>query len=277
MRAPAFSAVVTAVVAAVVAAVSAPPAFAQEMLNMPAATQPSPGVLIPRAQARAYRFEESQWLLEQAVRLEYGLARDLSLSADLPFLQGFLDNPRPSDGDFGLGDLELALELRILREDLNAIDTVRASVFAGAELPTGTGGFGGGSVDPFAGAVVTAIFGRHGVDAAARYTFVTGDGHDHPVFASDTADDFVNLDLGYAYRLYPEAYGEEREGAWYAALELNGTWTTGGEHAVLLSPGLLLEAPTYAVELGLQVPLSQDLVHAPELRLGLVLGLRLIF
>ena len=46
---------------------------------------------------------------------------------------------------------------------------------------------------------------------------------------------------------------------------------------MLLSPGLLLEAPSYAIEFGLQVPLSQDLVHAPELRLGLVLGLRLIF
>ena len=46
---------------------------------------------------------------------------------------------------------------------------------------------------------------------------------------------------------------------------------------MLLSPGLLLEAPSYAVELGLQVPLSQDLAHAPELRLGLVLELRLIF
>jgi hypothetical protein len=266
-----------AALSAVAACVGAPPAFAQEMLNMPAATQPSPGVLIPRVQARAYRFEDSQWLLKQDVRLEYGLARDLSVSVDLPFQQGFLDGPRPSDGDFGLGDLDLSLELRILREDLNAIDTVRASIFAGAELPTGTGGFGGGSVDPFAGAVVTAILGRHGLDAAARYTFVTGDGHDHPIFASDTADDFVNIDFGYAYRIYPEAYGEEREGAWYATLELNSIFTTGGEHAVLLSPGLLLEAPSYAVELGLQVPLTQDLVHAPELRIGFVLGLRLIF
>lgn len=263
--------------AAVLACAAASTASAQEMLNMPAATLPSPGVLIPRGQARAYRFEDSQWLLEQAVRLEYGIARDLSIAADLPLHQGFFDAPRPSDGDFGLGDLDLSLELRILREDLNAIDTVRASIFAGAELPTGTGGFGGGSVDPFAGAVVTAIIGRHGFDASARYTFVTGGGHDHPIFASDTADDFVNLDLGYAYRLYPAEFGEEREGAWYATLELNSTFTTGGEHAVLLSPGLLLEAPSYAVELGLQVPVTQDLVHAPELRIGFVLGLRLIF
>lgn len=244
---------------------------------MPAATLPSPGVLIPRVQARAYLFEDSQWLLEQSLRLEYGIARDLSISADLPLYQGFFDSPRPSEGEFGLGDLELNLELRVLREDLNAVDTVRASVFAGAELPTGTDGFGGDSVDPFAGAVITAILGRHGFDAAARYTFVTGDGLFLPIFASDTPDDFANLDLGYAYRLYPAEYGEERVGAWYATLELNTTWTVGGEHEVLLSPGLLLEAPSYALEFGLQVPVSEDRVNAPELRLGLLFGLRLIF
>jgi hypothetical protein len=253
------------------------PASAQEMLNMPSATAPSPGVWIPRVQARAYRFEQDQWLLEQSLRVEHGLARDVSMAADLPILQGFLNDPRPADGDAGLGDLELNLELRILREDLNAIDTVRAAVFAGAELPTGTGGFGGDSVDPFAGAVVTAILGRHGFDAAARYTFVTGDGLFLPIFASDTPDDFVNADLGYAYRLYPEEYGEERVGAWYATLELNSTITMGGEYEVLLSPGLLLEAPNFALEFGLQLPIAEDRENAPEMRLGLLLGLRLIF
>jgi hypothetical protein len=253
------------------------PAAAQEMLGMPAATLASPGVLIPRVQARAYLFEDSQWLLEQAVRLEYGLARDLSVTAEMPMFQGFFDPPGQSDGSFGLGDLELALKLRVLREDLDEVSTVRAALFGGAEVPTGTGGFGGGSTDPFGGAVVTAILGRHGFDAAVRYTFVTGDGLFVPIFASDTPDDFANIDLGYAFRLFPEEYGEERVGAWYATLELNTILTTGGDHEILLSPGLLLEAPTYAVELGMQVPVSERRTNAPEFRLGLVLGLRLIF
>lgn len=256
---------------------STSPAVAQEMLNMPSATAPSPGVIIPRAQLRAYAFERDQWLVEQAFRVDVGVVRDVSVSADLSLFQGFLDGPRPSDGEFGLGDLECAIELRVLREDLNAIDTVRAAVFAGTEIPTGTEGFGGDSADPFAGAVITAILGRHGVDAAARFTFVTGGGVAHPIFASDTADDFANLDVGYAYRLYPEEYGEEREGAWYATLEINSILTTGGEHEVLLSPGVLLEAPEYALELGLHVPISDDRAHMPALRLGVLLGVRLIF
>jgi len=250
---------------------------AQEMLNMPSATAPSPGVLIPRVQARAYFYEDGQSLLEQDIRVEYGLARDVSISVDLPLYQGFFDPPRPSDGEFGLGDLEAIVELRILREDLDAISTLRAAVYAGAELPTGTGGFGGDSVDPCIGGVVSGIFGRHGVDLAGRWTFVTGDGPFLPIFAGDEGDDFANVDLGYAYRLYPAEYGEERVGAWYATVELNTIWTTGSEHEVLLSPGLLLEAPTYAVELGVQLPIDSDSLDRPELRLGLVVGLRFIF
>lgn len=255
---------------------------AQEMLNMPAATAPSPGVLIPRVQARAYFYEDGQSLLEQDIRVECGLARDVSISFDLPLYQGFFDPPRPSDGEFGLGDLEAIVELRVLREDLDAISTLRGAVYAGAEIPTGTGGFGGDSFDPFVGGVVTGIFGRHGADLAARWTFVTGDGPFLPIFAGDEDDDFANVDLGYAYRLYPAEYGEERVGAWYATIELNTVWTTGGEHEVLLSPGLLLEAPTYAVELGVQLPISSETSDRaadgrPELRVGIVAGLRLIF
>ena len=253
------------------------PAFAQEMINMPAATAPSPSVLIPRVQTRAYFYEDGQSLLEQDLRLEYGLARDLSVSLDLPFYQGFFDAPRPADGEFGLGDLETILELRVLREDLNAVDTVRVAVFVGAELPTGTADFGGNSVDPCAGGVVTAIFGRHGIDAAARYTFVTGDGLFLPIFATDEGEDFVNLDLGYAFRLLPTSYGEERVAAWYATCEVNAILTIAGQSEVLLSPGLLLEAPNYAIELGLQVPVIEDSQDRPALRLALVVGLRLLF
>lgn len=259
------------------AAASSTAAIAQEMPGMPAATAPSPGVLVPRVQSRAYFFEDDQSLLEQNIRLEYGLVRDLSLSAELPLFQGFLDEPRPSDGEFGLGDADVLLEWRFLREDLNAVDTIRAAVFAGAELPTATDGFAAGSLDPCVGVVFMSIQDRHGIDLAARYTFVTGDGLDSPLFLTDSGDDFANLDAGYAYRIHPDAYGEERAAAWYLTAELNGVVTTGGEHELLLSPGLLIEAPTYAVELGCSVPLSEDLERAPRLDFAVLAGLRLLF
>ena len=251
--------------------------LAQEMPGMPSATAPSPGVLIPRFQGRAYLFEDGQTLLEESIRLEYGLARDLSMSVELTMFQGFLDAPLPADGKFGLGDMDALVELRILRDDLNAIDTIRASVFAGAELPTATAGFANASLDPCLGAVFSSITGRHGVDVSARYTFVTGDGLANPIFLTDSGDDFVNLDAGYAFRIHPEAYGEVRETAWYLTAELNSVWTVGGEHEVVLSPGLLIEAPTYAVEIGVGIPVAEDLGAAPELEFSLLAGLRLLF
>ena len=90
---------------------------------MPSATAPSPGVLIPRVQVRAYSFEDDQFLLEENIRFEFGLVRDLSISAEIPLFQGFFNAPRPTDGEFGLGDMDLLVELRVLREDINAIDT----------------------------------------------------------------------------------------------------------------------------------------------------------
>lgn len=263
--------------AAMAALCAAAPALAQEMLSMPAATAPSPGVLIPRIQGRAYFYDDGQTLLEEAIRLEFGLARDLSLSAELPLFQGFLDEPLPSDGEFGLGDLDLLVEWRFLREDLGPVDTVRASVFGGAVLPTGTGSYGGDGVDPCIGAAWTGIFGRHGLDFAARYTLVADGTLFEPLFAADDGDDLVDLDAGYAYRIHPDSYGEERAAAWYATLEVNALLTTGGRHEVLLSPGLLLEAPDYAVEIGVQLPLSVDSGDRPELEFALILGLRLLF
>ena len=126
-------------------------ALAQEMAGMPSATAPSPGVVIPRVQLHGFWFEDDQFLLEESLRVEIGVARDLSVSAELPLFQGFLNAPRPQDGEFGFGDMDLLVELRILREDLNAIDTLRASVFAGAEIPTGSDAYSQGSVDPCVG------------------------------------------------------------------------------------------------------------------------------
>ena len=244
---------------------------------MPSATAPSPGVLIPRVQVRAYSFEDDQFLLEENIRFEFGLVRDLSISAEIPLFQGFFNAPRPTDGEFGLGDMDLLVELRVLREDINAIDTIRVSVFAGAELPTATNGFAQASLDPCIGAVFSSILGHHGIDLSARYTSVTGDGLASPIFLTDSGDDFFNLDAGYAFRIHPEEYAQTREPAWYLTAELNGVWTVGGEHELLLSPGLLIEAPNYAIELGVGIPLSEELASAPKLEFALLAGLRLLF
>ena len=233
---------------------------------------------MPRAQAREYLYEDRQWLLEQVLRAEYGLVRDVSVSAVLPFFEGFMDEPTRSGGRFGLGDLELDVQYRFVREDLGPVDTFRVAGFGGMQLPSATNGFGSSSVCPFVGIDSTLILGRNGLDASARWTFVTNDGGLFvPSLGTSVPDDFANVDVGYAFRLYPEEYGEERVGAWYATLEMNDVFTTGGMYQLALSPGLLLEAPSFALELGVQVPFAQGGMDGTRMRIAFTAGVRFQF
>ena len=180
------------------------------------------------------------------------------------------------DHAIGLGDLDLGLKLRVWKADLGPVDTIRLAVLGGVEIPTGTEGFGSSSVDPYLGAALTSIFGRHGFGAAVRWTFTTGSAFD-PLFAGDTTADLLRLDASYVFRVSPEEYGELHEAAWYAVAEANSYYETNGDWQVLFSPALLIEAPRWALEAGVQIPVYQDVSGRPELRLGFVLGLRLLF
>ena len=287
----------TAVLAASCACVSA--AHAQEVINAPSATLPSPGALVTRFQFRAYEFRREPeppgragWQLEYLFWAAYGLTPELAVEAKLPLFQqemssdetigtgaGGAATSTPSSFDdhaIGLGDLDLGLKLRVWKADLGPVDTIRLAVLGGVEIPTGTEGFGSSSVDPYLGTALTSIFGRHGFGAAVRWTFTTGSAFD-PLFAGDTTADLLRLDASYVFRVYPEEYGELHEAAWYAVAEVNSYYETNGDWQVLFSPALLIEAPRWALEAGVQIPVYQDVSGRPELRLGFVLGLRLLF
>jgi hypothetical protein len=254
----------------------AAPAGAQEMLSMPSATAPSPGVSIPRVQTRLYAFEADERALELDLRLEYGLARAWSVSLDVPLSVAWLRGHARGEPQVALGSAAVLVERRVFKLDLSAIDTVRAALFAGAELPTGTGHARDVSLDPCAGAVATAILGRHGVDLAARATWETGAGAPTPLFVTDGPSSFANVDFGYAFRLSPSQYAETRAPALYATLEAGGALTLDGQSVTTVGPGLLLEAPTYALELGAQLPVMQSARSVVPLRWGALVGARFI-
>ncbi|MBX3355639.1 MAG: transporter [Phycisphaeraceae bacterium] len=282
---------------AVVAAALVHQADAQEAINAPAATLPSPGALVTRFQFRAYDFKRNEsppgqagWLLEYRFMAAYGILPELAVEATLPFFQremnsdervgadSLADSIRPSYDDhaIGLGDLDLGLKLRVWRADLGPVDTMRLALLVGLEIPTGTNGFGSSSVDPYVGAAFTGIFGRHGLGAAVKWTFNTGEAFD-PLLAGETRADLLELDLSYLFRVYPEEYGELHEAAWYAVGEINTTYETNADWQIFLSPGLLIEAPRWAFELGVQIPVYQRVSDRPEMRIGIVAGLRLLF
>jgi len=294
-----------AIAAALTALACAPLAIAQEVINSPSATLPSPGALVTRFQFRAYDFRREAeppgragWQLEYLFMAAYGLTPELAIEAKLPLFQremsaddtiGAASSGGATGGNsgssattsfdahaIGLGDLDLGLKLRVWKADLGPVDTMRLAILAGLEIPTGTNGFGSSSVDPYVGTAFTGIFGRHGFGAAAKWTFTTGSAFD-PLFAGETTADLLELDLSYVFRVHPEEYGELHEAAWYAVGEVNSFYETNGDWQILLSPGLLIEAPRWAFELGVQVPVYQRVSGRPELNIAFVAGIRLLF
>lgn len=251
----------------------------QEAIWMPAATQPSPQQWVVTEKARYYRFEtdatnDVRSIMGLETSVAYGLVSRLSMQADLPLY--WRDSGSPSRTAFGLGDLSLSLKLRVLQEDLGPVDTVRAAVFGGVELPTGTNGFGSSSTDPYLGGVVTGIFGRHGLNAAVRWTFVTESAFD-PVFAGETGSDLLDFNASYVYRLSPATYTEVHEPALYVVLDVDGQWETNGDLEVYLAPGLLWEAQRAALEFSVGFPVARSIDQRPRGEWRVNFGVRLLF
>jgi hypothetical protein len=263
-------------------------AAAQEAANTPAATQPSPGSVVVRTTARVWVFdggaplvERDGLVYEERFRLAIGLTRELSAEVNVPLFQSDFDEPAPGRApfdrtDFGFGDVDLSMKLRIWKEDLGPIDTMRVSLIAGTEIPTSTNDFGSHSFDPMVGAAFTGIFGRHGIGASIGWRFTTGSADD-PLFAGDSTADVAMLQASHLYRLWPAEFPEEHVGAWYWSTELAATFETNGDAELTLSPGILYEGPRFAFELGLQVPLARDLEERPTTSLAAFAGLRFLF
>ena len=54
-------------------------------------------------------------------------------------------------------------------------------------------------------------------------------------------------------------------------------YETNGDHEILLAPGVMYEARSFAVELSVQLPLLQEIDHRPKTDFTVTLGLRMLF
>jgi hypothetical protein len=261
-----------------------PPAMAQEATNTPAATQPAVGKLYLRERLQYVRFGYDPSPEQREVdkflaitTLTYGLARDLSASVEVPFEYEAVEHPdRSTDREAGVGDVLLQLKYRPLQIDLNPLDSVRLAIYGGVEVPSGDGDFSSHSFDPMLGAVFTAILGRHGFNQSVSYKFNTG-GDEFGTRPGDGPDDALRYDTAYLFRLHPEAYGPETGAAVYLTCELNGLYETNGDNEVLLGPGLLYEARTFALEASVGLPIVQDVDERPRTEMMVTLGFRILF
>lgn len=211
--------------------------------------------------------------------LTYGLSSNLALQASIPVnYRSWDDAGGGSDDDFGLGDPSLALRYRFWQDDTGAVDTRRAVVIAGAELPSGDDEFSSESIDPFVGVAYSQISGRWALNADAKFKLNTsGEGDASRVTPGDFADEALFLNGSALYRLTPEAWGPDTTVSSYAVLELNGLFETGGDAEVMLAPGYLWEAEGWAWEVSVQLPIVQDVQHRFERDWSLTAGLRFLF
>lgn len=261
------------------------PAAAQEPPNAISATSPSPGHFIFKEQVRytSFRLDEGRFDRRREIddvqlrtTLSFGLTPDWSLSLTAPVI--FRDE-RYNFGDrggrdAGVADLQLLAKWRFWKEDSTALNTKRLALVTGLEMRTGDNPFTGDSYDPILGLAYTQITGRHGLNAAALWTFTTGGVRDAVLPAMSTAD-LLTADLAYSYRLWPAEYTADTPGALYAIAELNGLYETNGDAQLFVSPAVMWEATQWVLSLSVQVPVWQDLSNRPET--DYVLGVELRF
>ena len=67
------------------------------------------------------------------------------------------------------------------------------------------------------------------------------------------------------------------EGAWYALVEMNGTYETDGDNEILIAPGIMFEGGRFGLEFGVQLPAWQRIEHRPKTDFNFTVGLRLLF
>ncbi len=258
-------------------------AAAQQPTNSPSATLPGPGLFTYRPMFRFDKFSDAPGGADgKAERFRfmnhvmYGVAPEWGLFADLSFVDRDVETPGGDDDESGLGDTRLGVSHRFYRNDFGPIETFRAAANFSLRMPTGDEEFTNDTVNPSFGISTTTILGRHGIGSSARYEITTG-ATDSPVDAGDGLADHLMLAGSHLYRIRPESYAEGGNVAVYSQVELLGHFETNGDASLDAALGVLVEAPRWAAECSVILPVAQDLDERPESELGLALGVRFLF
>ncbi len=257
----------------------APEARAQEAIVTEAATQPSKGLWAVRVRTFATRLEgngRDVFELKTTSRLSYGVSRTVSVSADIPVIVQDDLARGGADGDDGLGDVSLSLKWRFWQKDTGGLDTTRLALIAGTELPTGHADLSSHSVDPFLGGVFTLVRGRLGFNQAVRYQVNTGTDR-FAIAVGQSRADLLEFDSAVLWRLHPDEFEADSAGGLYLTTELEGFYETNGDTEILLTPGLLWEGRLWAGEIGVRIPVSEDVRYRAPVEFGVVAGLRFLF
>jgi hypothetical protein len=247
-------------------------AAAQEPTHAPAATQPSPGHFFSKTRLILDTWQDG--IEGEALSLQQtliaGVARDWSVGVEVT-----ATDREPTEAS-GAEDLRGWLAWRFHRRDLGPVDTQRASVLVGASFPTGAESLTQDEVAPQLGIVFTDIRGRNGVNLAAFWEF-HGEAAARPLYAGDAGAGHFRLDAAWVWRVAPAAFGPEYGAAHYLQTELRWDLETNGDRELRVAPGWLLEAPRYALECSVEIPVAERLSFRPERGWSAIAGVRFLF
>lgn len=263
---------------------AAPMAAAQQAIITPAATQPGAGRFTIREVARYISLDDdptplnrSGYEFRMTTEIAVGITGSLSLEGEIPIAYRDIDGaPGASIDGVGFPDFTVRAKWRVWKEDFGPLDTGRLSLFGGLKIRSGDSDFTSDSYDPIFGAVYTQITGRHGFNLAAQYRLTTGS-NPTPLLAGDGKADQLRGDASYLYRISPASFAESSHDAWYAVMEFNSSYETNGDLELFLSPGILYEASTWALEAGVQIPIAHSLDYRPRVEIAARLGVRFLF
>jgi len=260
-------------------------AHGQEAMYTEAATMPSPGTFVLRQQ---YHYQEygknpntgsdETFFHEWMSTLQFGVARGLAVRIDVPVRWRTEEFGTSDDSDKGVEELGLMFKWRFFQKDSGGVNTLRAALMGGVEVPSGDDhDFSDRSIDPLIGGVVTLVHGKHGINQDLYFKWNTGGGEEFYNFGGDGPDNVLNHGTAYLYRFAPDEYTAQTTGAWYATIEVNGLYETHGDYELLWAPGIMYEGRLFALEFMAQFPLYQDVHDRPELDFRVGVGVRFAF
>ena len=220
------------------------PLQAQEPAFMEAATHPGRGTFYTRALASyaAYKMDgESVDDYTLSSKSAYGLHPRLALLLDID-IRNIQDKATCTTG---LDHATMRLKYRYLQLDLSPINTIRASATAGIILPGDRDINPNRNAAPRVGSAITAILGRHGLNAQIDRKFLP-----------DTSDE-TQINASHLYRIAPARYTRDTTGAWYTMLESLNTIMDNRDYRSDIAIGILYEARRWAAEAAVRLPLSE--------------------
>jgi hypothetical protein len=195
--------------------------------------------------------------------LGYGLSSKVAVFAAAPLVSRRVATATGDDAYRGLGDTTVFLRSELLRRD-GAGRTFRLAGFGGLVLPSGDEGrTGDGSIDVFAGLIMTAASTDWVVDTQLQYT-ANGEA------GGFERGDAVGLDASLQYRLFPPSAGPSSAGFLFGVIEANIAWRDedriagarnpdSGGMVAFVSPGLQFVTRRWIVEAAVQLPVATDL------------------